>query len=359
MPHRPKAQNSDWHRQTKNLRDDWPMWGCNWDYIWHFHACGDGLPEYTTPDSPVPSHGAHFTYAVPPIHLLSNIQSDEKRTKVCFTWICIRRIWLLRYQDHRLNCPPRVVATTNNNAPPSPFHLHTQTWRDILSGQWWRKKSWPRESSYDHRFFWHHGGPLLLGPSQEDLERQQEDPSHAYYSVLDDLSPLLAPGLRLELKHFENKGLCNLVVYDLVLLNHKLQFEETDDFVMHIDSMTLHDRHERLQAHQDLFHSSWDIPKDAFPWHDTRWESSQNWKQAVPWYTRFRSLLVSWPCEFDVDDIDWDKDLLGIDQWCLTDYCRSLVIFYRRAVMNILGIAVAPLLRYPSLDGVDHSFLSM
>ena len=68
---------------------------------------------------------------------------------------------------------------------------------------------------------------------------------------------------------------------------------------------------------------------------------------------------MSWPREFDVDDIDWDKDLLGIDQWRLTDYCCSLVIFYRRAVMNVLGIAVAPLLCYPSLDGIDHSFLSM
>lgn len=356
---KPKAQDSDWRRQAKNVRNDWPSWGCDWDYMWHFHARGDGLPEYVTPDSPVPSHGSNFTYAVPPVHLLSNVQSDEKRAKVFFTWICIRRIWLLRYQDYRLNHTSRVVATTNDNNPPSPFHLYTQTWRDILSGQWWRKKCWPPESSYDHRFFWRHGGPLLLGPSQEDLEREQDDPSPAFYSISADLSPLLMPERRLELKDFENKALCNLVIYDLALLNHKLQFEETDDFVMHIDSMPIHDRHARLEARQDLFRSSLDIPKVAFPWHDTRWESSQNWRQAIPWYTRFRSLLASWPREFDVDDIHWDKDLSGIDQWRLTEYCRTLVVFYRRTVMNVLGVAVAPLLRYPSLDGVDPSLLSI
>lgn len=200
---------------------------------------------------------------------------------------------------------------------------------------------------------------LLLGPSQEDLDREQDDPSCAYYSISDDLSPLLAPKRQLELKDFESKALCNLVVYDLALLNHKVQFEETDDFVMHIDSMPLHDRRERLQARQDLFRSSWEIPKHPFPWHDTRWESSRNWRQAVPWYTHFRSLLASWPREFDLGNINWDKDLSGIDQWPLTDYCRSLVVFYRRTVMNVLGIAIAPLLRYPSLDGVDRSFLSM
>jgi len=166
------------------------------------------------------------------------------------------------------------------------------------------------------------------------------------------------PERRLELKDFQNKALCNLVVYDLALLNHKVQFEETDDFVMHINSMSLCDRQERLQARQDLFRSSWDIPKHGFPWHDTRWETSQNWRQALPWYTRFRSLLASWPREFDLGGIDWDKDLSGIDQWRLTDYCRSLVVFYRRTVVNVLGIAVAPLLRYPS-DDVDHSFLAM
>jgi len=64
------------------------------------------------------------------------------------------------------------------------------------------------------------------------------------------------PKRRLELKDFENKALCNLVVYDLALLNHKVQFEEMDDFIMHIDSMSLCDRHESLQACQDLFHSS-------------------------------------------------------------------------------------------------------
>ncbi|KAG6371145.1 hypothetical protein JVT61DRAFT_9913 [Boletus reticuloceps] len=27
-----------------------------------------------------------------------------------------------------------IIAATNNNAPPSPFNLHAQTWWDVLSG---------------------------------------------------------------------------------------------------------------------------------------------------------------------------------------------------------------------------------
>ncbi|KAG6371439.1 hypothetical protein JVT61DRAFT_9136 [Boletus reticuloceps] len=261
LPRKSKPQESDWRRQTKSIRDHWPEWGCDWDYIWHYHATGDdGLPEYTAPDHPVPSHGAHFAYTIPPIHLLANVLSDEKRAKVCFTWVCIRRIWLLRYQDDRLNHPSHVVVTTNNNTPPSLVHLHTQAWRDVLSGQWWRKHCWPTQSSCDHRVFWRHGGALLLGPSQEELQGEQDDSTSAYYSLVDDLSPLLGLGRRLELKDFDNKDLCNLLVYDLSLLNHKLQFEETDDHVTHIDSMSPHDRHARLEARRDLFRSSWDIP---------------------------------------------------------------------------------------------------
>lgn len=356
---KPKPQDSDWRRQIKCIREEWPHWGCDWDYFWHYHAVQDGLPQYTHPDSPIPSRGAHFTYTVPPVHLLSNVRSDEKRARVCFTWVCMRRIWVLRYEEHRLNHSSQLVATTNKNAPPSLFHLHTQTWRDILSGHWWRKNSWPSQSDYDHRVFWRHGGPQLLGFSQEQLEQEQSDPNDAYYSLSDDLSPLIAPGRRLELKDFENKALCNVVVYDLALTNHKLQFEETDDFVMHTDSMSLEDRRNRLEARQDLFRSTWDIPRVAFPWHDASWEKTLNWKHAIPWYTHFRSLLSSWPRENDLASIDWEKDLSDLDQWAFTTYSRNLVIFYRRTVMQVLGVAVTPLLRYPSLDALSPNFLSM
>lgn len=214
------------------------------------------------------------------------------------------------------------------------------------------------QSDYDHRVFWRHGGALLLGFSQEQLEQEHDDSTDAYYSLSDDLSPLLSPNRRLELKDFENKSLCNIVVYDLALTNNKLQFEETDDYLLHIDSMPLKDRIARVEARQDLFRSSWDIPKVAFPWHDTKWESSPNWRQAVPWYTRFRSLLSSWPRGYDLIHIDWNNDLSKLDQWKFTDYCRSLVIFYRRAVVHVLGVAVTPLLRYPSVNTVD-GMLSM
>lgn len=191
------------------------------------------------------------------------------------------------------------------------------------------------------------------------MEQEDNDSTDAYFSLLDDLSPLLSPGRRLELKDFENKSLCNLVVYDLALTNHKMQFEETDDYLLHIDSMPLNDRLARLEARQNLFRSSWDMPKVPFPWHDTKWESSPNWSQAVPWYTRFRSLLSSWPREYDLIHIDWNKDLSNLDQWGFTNYSRCLVIFYRRTVVHVLGVAVAPLLRYPSLDSIDSVFLSM
>ncbi|KAG6376659.1 hypothetical protein JVT61DRAFT_1653 [Boletus reticuloceps] len=72
----------------------------------------------------------------------------------------------------------------------------------------------------------------LLGFSQEILEQKHTNSTDTYYSLLDNLSPLISPGHQLELKDFENKALCNLVTYDLALTNHKLQFEETDDFIM-------------------------------------------------------------------------------------------------------------------------------
>ncbi|KAF8440243.1 hypothetical protein L210DRAFT_977245 [Boletus edulis BED1] len=191
---KPQPQDSDWRCQTKPIHKEWPFWGCDWDFFWHYHAVRDGLPQFTHPKSSIPSHGAHFTYTAPPIHLLSNIQSDDKCAKVCFTWVCIHHIWLLQYQEYRINQFSMNIATINNNAPPSPFHLHTQTWWDVLSGHLWQKNTWPLNSDYNHHLFWHHGGSEHLGFSQEQWEQEHGDLTDVYYALSDDLSPLLAPG---------------------------------------------------------------------------------------------------------------------------------------------------------------------
>ena len=179
---------------------------------------------------------------------------------------------------------------------------------------------------YDHHVFWHYGSPQLLGIWQEQLGQKHSDPNNAYYSLSDNLSPFITPGCQLELKDFENKALCNMVIYDLALTNHKLQFEKTDDFVMHTNSMSLED-HYSLEVCQDLFCSSWDIPRVAFSWHNTSWEENLNWKHAIPWYTYFCLLLSSWPCENDLAPIDWEKDLSDPDQWAFTAYSHNLLIF--------------------------------
>ncbi|KAH0828122.1 hypothetical protein J3R83DRAFT_3794 [Lanmaoa asiatica] len=220
LPRKSKAQDSDWRRQAKSIRADWPTWGCDWDYVWHYHAVGDGPPEHTDPNSPIPSHGAHFAYAIPPVHLLSNVQSDEKRARSTVLTTPL------------VSLPLQI---TTRPLPPSIFTLRR-----------------------GGTCYLDYGGGRIDGlPSRT-----------AYYSLSQDLSPRLALGRRLELKDFENKKFCNLVVYNLALTNHKLQFEETDDFVMHIDSMPIQERHTRLEAPQDLFRTSWDIPLQAFPWHD-------------------------------------------------------------------------------------------
>ena len=103
----------------------------------------------------------------------------------------------------------------------------------FLSGHWWQRSSWPTPSDYDHHIFWHHGTSQLLGPSQEQLEEEHYDTTNTYYFLLDNLSALISPGHWLELKNFEDKTHCNVVIYDLALTNHKLQFEETNDFIMH------------------------------------------------------------------------------------------------------------------------------
>lgn len=147
------------------------------------------------------------------------------------------------------------------------------------------------------------------------MEKKQDDPTDVYYSVSDDLSPLISHGCQLELKDFENKALCNLIIYNVVLTNDKVQFEKTDNFVMHIDGMSFKDRNACVKAHQDLFQSSWNIPTVVFLWHDTSWESTPNWKQVISWYTCFCCLLSSWPHENenDLENIDWIKNLSDLD----------------------------------------------
>ena len=124
--------DSDWHRQSKSIHQEWPPWNCDWHYFWHYHAIQDDLTQYVDLKSPVPSHGVQFTYTVPPIHLLFNVQSNEKCTKVIFTWVCMCCIWLLFHEKYHLSHLPCIVVATNKNSPPSPFHLHIQTWWDIF-----------------------------------------------------------------------------------------------------------------------------------------------------------------------------------------------------------------------------------
>ncbi|KAG6374255.1 hypothetical protein JVT61DRAFT_4272 [Boletus reticuloceps] len=56
VPCKPKPQDSDWRHQTKHIHEEWPSWGCNWDYFWHYHAVGDSLPQYTHSDQRMPNH---------------------------------------------------------------------------------------------------------------------------------------------------------------------------------------------------------------------------------------------------------------------------------------------------------------
>jgi hypothetical protein len=319
--------------------------------MWHVVNSNNIVNNKQNP--PVPVRGAHFLYTVPPVHLLSNVQSDDKRPRVFFTWICIRRIWLLRYEQYRVIQGSTIVTTPDKDAPPTPFHHFTQTWRDVLEGNWWRSKQWPSGVPYDHRTFWRYGGLQILGPSEEELRRNDEDPEDAHYSRQDDLSPLLQNDRRLELTDFTNKQLCNLVVYDLALVNNRVQFDETDDHVMHIACMTQSDRATRIAARKDLFRSSWNLPTVQMPWHDG------DWRLAIPWYTRFRTLLSSWPREYDVQNIEWDKDMSDLDEWRFIQHGKLVVAFYRRTVANVLGITVAPLLRYPNVDTLDPIFFTM
>ncbi|KAG8215812.1 hypothetical protein J3R82DRAFT_7739 [Butyriboletus roseoflavus] len=327
--------------------------------IFIFMLHGNRLLEYTMPDPPVPSHSAHFAYATPPFTCCPMCNPMRSVPKCVSLGFVSTASGFFITKNIALIIPAMLLQPPITMPPLAHFICTPRHGRDILSGQWWQKNCWPPKLEYDHWFFWHHGGLLLLGLSHKELEREQDDPTFAFYSLSDNLSPLLTPECQLEPKDFESKNLCNLVVYDLALLNHNLQFEETNDFVMHIDSMSLKDCHARLQACGDLFRSSWDIPKDAFPWHDTNWESSKNWRRSVSWYACFHSLFTTWPREFDLDGINWDKDLSCMDQWQFTEYACSLVIFYRCTVMHVLGIAIAPLLHYPSLDVVDPAFLSM
>ncbi|KAJ7160770.1 hypothetical protein C8R46DRAFT_1038007 [Mycena filopes] len=202
-----KGERSKWSRQFEDMKkhsdavpwaprliDSWKLASHNNDYYPLIHniqlepKCKDLL-----------------LYVLPPPHLFVGIQSATKLQTYFFIWICIRRPWLSRI--HRASDDPAVWGFT------------TQTWRDILSGHYW-KLCHPKdcETGFDTRKFWKFGGPLIF----EDDDIGSFEP---------DISPHLqgSKSGRLEPVHFLNDGVKALILWDLALCHSQLQLDRADE----------------------------------------------------------------------------------------------------------------------------------
>jgi hypothetical protein len=134
----------------------------------------------------------------------------EKQQSFFFIWICMRHDWLYSFQH------------TPHQARSS-FLLTHQEWRQILSGERFKKAARRMGKPYVLHYFWR-SDPFFCDAKTAADEKL-------------DLAPLIENDIRLHPDHFldTNKHafiLKHMVCYDIALMHISHQFNQADEFYL-------------------------------------------------------------------------------------------------------------------------------
>ncbi|KAJ7479010.1 hypothetical protein FB451DRAFT_1172133 [Mycena latifolia] len=266
------APSSKWYRQYTDIKKSHTecSWSSKFVTAWEMGSCNTGYYPMVHNIKLNPKCKDLLLFTAPPPHLFMK-KGDDKESRMLFVWICIRHGWLAR-MDRDVEC--QQVAS---------WGLTTQQWREILGGTYWKFKH-PKEGEhpFEWRYFWRHGGTMVLGPEEKD-----------WATV--DISPFFSRSStgRLELEHLGDDGVKSLIIWDLSLCLAQLQLDRADE-ILHTQKIKSGiEQNIRRGRRSGLFHEpDWQIPTKTVPW-----ERGDSEPQKRHWVARFVEVVNEWSCE--------------------------------------------------------------
>ena len=240
----------------------------------------------------------------------------EKQRSFFFIWICMRREWLYSFR-----------ATPHEAR--SSFLLTHQDWRQILSGERFKKAARRIGKPYDLRYFWR-SDPFFCDAKTAADEKL-------------DLAPVLENGSRLEPDHFLDTNeltftLKRMVCYDIALMHISHQFDQTDEFYLRERNLGEHEMVERRRRRSSLFRETITMKFTPPPWQSDRLEVQ------ATWFEKLRLLLLDWP---SVCGARSTASVIGLQEPEFSNAVHGLLVVYYSGIALALNTIPTSMWSHP------------
>ena len=219
----------------------------------------------------------------------------------------------------------------------SSFYLRHQDWRQILSGERFKKAARKKGQPYDLRYFWK-SDPFFCDAKQVADETL-------------DLAPLLKDGSILQPDDFLDSNdhvfaLKRMVCYDIALMHISHQFIQADEFYLREKGLGEHEMNERRRQQSTLFRETVTMQIVIPPW------QSDNRNVRDSWLEKLRVLLLDWP---PVNGPHSTVSVIGLDEPEFSKEVNGFLIVYYSGVANALNTIPTSMWTYPGWPGY-HRF---
>ena len=276
-------------------------------------------PVYTGPGRP-----PAVVSAVPPPLMFFRCATAEKQWSFFFIWMVMRRDWLFSFEQ------------TPHEARSS-FYLRHQDWRQILSGERFKKAARKKGQPYDLRYFWR-SDPFFY------------DARQAVDETL-DLAPVLKDGIRLQPDDFLDSNdhafaLKRMVCYDIALMHISHQFIQADEFYLRGKGLGEHEMNERRQRQSTLFQDTVTMQLVVPLW------QSDNRNVRDTWLEKLRVLLLDWPPVYGPHST---VSVIGLDEPEFSREVNGFLMVYYSGVAIALNTIPTSMWTYPGRPGY-HRF---
>ncbi|KAJ6514802.1 hypothetical protein C8R47DRAFT_492883 [Mycena vitilis] len=343
---KPGGGKSKWFRQYLETHDRYTntSWAPKFVEAWSMASKNNGYYPLLHDVRLEPKCKDLLLYLAPPPHLFLGVAATEKQCNYFFIWMCIRRAWLSSIR-HTFDSPIS-------------WGLTTQTWRDVMSGHYWKlRHSKEGPVQFDVRMFWRQGGPLIfeegeIGDSEDIAPRMPSSPTG-----------------RLEPSTFLDNNIKALVLWDLTLCHSQLQLDRADEILCATDAEDEALSIRRIRR-ADIFHDpdwNWNIPNKTPPW-----EYPLAHKTRRHWLSRLLEVLKGWPCSSKMEWFLGEHNFSGMQgphpeaMFCdsLSDAKlhlleMSMIAVLYQGVFDALGILAIGVIRRPVITAEMHEVFTM
>ncbi|KAJ7502478.1 hypothetical protein B0H11DRAFT_2223392 [Mycena galericulata] len=344
---RPSPEPAAWTKMWDQSRNDVPPWVMPHNPAWDIIAQpGSNVPGFGR-ETLRPSERVHMMHVLPLPSYFFHIKSAEKLKSYFFIWTTIRRFVVARHAQSGFSSFD--VALT------------AQSWRDVLSGVYFKcRNSW-RGKEYDPVVdkvfelanFWQFGGPLVFGAD--------DDPS-------EDKTPLCIDGSKLTPSEFDSPRLRAFILWDLSVLHCQTQLDRADVLIFDGSNWDPREVSARNRQRRVMFRpEGCDLSLSNCPW------DNQHISARKPWFDRFQTILSGWPYFEDAVNRTAFLDLDGQSPWkypkivdlaLLSDrdyeaFEGTLIYIYYRGVVDALGIVPVVPFKKPTYVGDLKKFMSI